>query len=85
MFDSVFNNCTSLNKISFPNISTVSFVNQRKVILNDYYETIFNILCEEETTEKKNEYLTLLKLNDKDYRRTVLQIKYDRGLANGKE
>ena len=33
-------------------------------------------------TSGKAEYETLLKLNDNDYRRTVLQIEYEKGLAN---
>ena len=37
---------------------------------------------ENENKDKKAEYETLLKLNDNDHRRTVLQIEYEKGLAN---
>ena len=42
---------------------------------------MFLNLCDE-NKDRKAEYETLLKLNDNDYRRTVLQIEYEKGLAN---
>lgn len=45
------------------------------------YRNMFLNLCDE-NKDRKAEYETLLKLNDNDYRRTVLQIEYKRGLAN---
>ena len=45
------------------------------------YHNMFLNLCDE-NKDRKAEYETLLKLNDNDYRRTVLQIEYEKGLAN---
>lgn len=45
------------------------------------YHNMFLNLCDE-NKDKKAEYETLLKLNDNDYRRTVLQIECEKGLAN---
>ena len=45
------------------------------------YHNMFLNLCDE-NKDRKVEYETLLKLNDNDYRRTVLQIEYEKGLAN---
>ena len=45
------------------------------------YRNMFLNLCDE-NKDKKAEYETLLKLNDNDYRRTVLQIECEKGLAN---
>ena len=45
------------------------------------YRNMFLNLCDEDK-DKKAEYEVLLKLNDNDYRRTVLQIEYEKGLAN---
>ena len=45
------------------------------------YRNMFLNLCDE-NKDKKAEYETLLKLNDNDYRRTVLQIESEKGLAN---
>jgi len=44
------------------------------------YRNIFLNLCDE-NEDKKADYETLLILNDNDYRRTVLQIEYERGSA----
>ena len=41
-----------------------------------HYKQLFFLLCDE-NEDKKAEYITLLKLNDNDYRRTVLQIEYN--------
>lgn len=49
-----------------------------------HYKQLFFLLCDE-NEDKKAEYITLLKLNDNDYRRTVLQIEYGKGLVNEKE
>ena len=45
------------------------------------YHVIVHVL-DAKKEDKKAEYETLLKLNDNDYRRTVLQIEYEKGLAN---
>ena len=45
------------------------------------YHNMFLNLCDE-NKDRKAEYETLLKLNDNDYRRTVSQIEYEKGLAN---
>ena len=52
----------------------------QKGIIVDLGAFILN-LCDE-NKDRKAEYETLLKLNDNDYRRTVLQIEYEKGLAN---
>lgn len=54
-------------------------------VSNDYfYKQIFYNLCDTDE-DKKAEYKTLLKLNDEDYRRTVLQIECNRGLIENTE
>ena len=86
MLSNMFEQCTTLNHISFPNLTTVSWTNSNKTSdLERYYHMIFDKLCEDEECDKKAEYETLLKLNDGDYRRTVLQIEYGKGLANEEE
>ena len=45
------------------------------------YHNMFLNLCDE-NKDRKAEYETLLKLNDNDYRRTVLQIEYEKGVAS---
>ena len=45
------------------------------------YHNMFLNLCDE-NKDRKAEYETLLKLNDNDYRRTVLQSECEKGLAN---
>lgn len=51
---------------------------------NYFYKQIFHNLCDE-NEDRKAEYETLLKLNDEDYRRTVLQIECDKGLMETTE
>ena len=66
----------------YPSIFSTSD-EERRLPFNNIclYRNMFLNLCDE-NKDKKAEYETLLKLNDNDYRRTVLQIEYEKGLAN---
>ena len=65
----------------YPSIFSASNEESRLPFDNNcLYRNIFMNLCDE-NEDKKVEYETLLKLNDNDYRRTVLQIEYNNGLA----
>lgn len=84
--NNIFEQCTGLKDISFPNLTTLNWINTKNTISTEaYYHIIFDKLCEDEECDKKAEYEVLLKLNDDDYRRTVLQIEYGKGLANEEE
>ena len=66
----------------YPSIFSTSDEESRLPFNNScLYRNMFLNLCDE-NKDKKAEYETLLKLNDNDYRRTVLQIEYEKGLAN---
>lgn len=72
-----------MNNISFPKLTTLNWINTKNTISTEaYYHIIFDKLNENVNDEIKVEYQVLLKLNDNNYRRTVLQIEYERGLAN---
>lgn len=79
-YSHVFSNCTSLKTISFKNLSTTSGPKEFKSVLEYFYENIFNVLCDRDNS--KAEYDILLKLNNNDYRKTVLEIEYKKGLFN---
>lgn len=65
----------------YPSIFSASNEESRLPFNNScLYRNMFLNLCDE-NKDKKAEYETLLKLNDNDYRRTVLQIEYEKGLA----
>lgn len=65
----------------YPSISLASNEESRLPFDNNcLYRNVFMNLCEE-NEDKKAEYETLLKLNDNDYRCTVLQIEYNNGLT----
>ena len=65
----------------YPSIFSASNEESRLPFDNNYlYRNVFMNLCDE-NEDKKAEYETLLKLNDNDYQRTVLQIEYNNGLA----
>lgn len=75
--------CTELKNISFPKLTTLNWINTKNTIsIEAYYHIIFDKLNENVNDEIKAEYQVLLKLNDNNYRRTVLQIEYERGLAD---
>lgn len=66
----------------YPSIFSASDEESRLPFNNScLYHNVFLNLCDE-NKDKKAEYETLLKLNDNDYRRTVLQIEYEKGLAD---
>ena len=66
----------------YPSIFSASDEESRLPFNNTcLYRNMFLNLCDE-NKDKKAEYETLLKLNDNDYRRTVLQIECEKGLAN---
>ena len=65
----------------YQSIFSTSNEESRLPFSNTYlYRNVFLNLCDE-NEDKKADYETLLKLNDNDYRRTVLQIEYERGLT----
>ena len=81
--NNTFEQCTELKNISFPKLTTLNWINTKNTIsIEAYYHIIFDKLNENVNDEIKAEYQVLLKLNDNNYRRTVLQIEYERGLAN---
>lgn len=81
--NNIFEQCTELKDISFPKLTTLNWINTKNTIsIEAYYHIIFDKLNENVNDEIKAEYQVLLKLNDNNYRRTVLQIEYERGLAD---
>lgn len=81
--NNTFEQCTELKNISFPKLTTLNWINTKNTIsIEAYYHIIFDKLNENVNDEIKAEYQVLLKLNDNNYRRTVLQIEYERGLAD---
>lgn len=81
MMDSIFEQCTELKSISFPKLATLNWINTKNTISTEaYYHIIFDKLNENEDNEIRAEYQVLLKLNDNNYRKTVLQIEYNKGL-----
>ena len=77
-YSNIFKNCTTLNNISFPSITTfaASHYNKEEYLKNteeDAWHRLFEVHCEKRP-EKADTYNTLLKLSNNDYKSTVLNI-----------
>ena len=76
-FETVFENCNTLNNITFPTLTTLySSYNKEEYLKNteeDAWHRLFEVHCEKRP-EKADTYNTLLKLSNNDYKNTVLMI-----------
>ena len=79
-FNNVFEECTNLTQVNFSSMPTFgysTFIHQRDPI-DQAYEIVFNTMLSTVSKEEIDEYRTLLKMYNNDYRLTVLAIEVDK-------
>ena len=75
MFENAFGECTSLNKITFPKLTSICNNSLESDPILKSYKILFNtLLLQCKTEEQKEEYKILLRTYKYDYRQTVLAI-----------
>ena len=77
-FSHVFEGCTEIKEIDFSSLYPSAFVYtkhiQQRDPLDQAYEIVFNTIITQSSEEKIEEYKTLLKMYNNDYRSVVLAI-----------
>lgn len=77
-FSHAFEGCTEIKEINFSSLYPSAFVYtkhiQQRDPLDQAYEMVFNTIIAQSSEEKIEEYKTLLKMYNNDYRLTVLAI-----------
>lgn len=78
----VFKGCTEIKKIDFSALYPSAFTYIKNIQprdpLDQAYEIVFNTIIDQSSEEKTEEYKTLLKMYNNDYRLTVLTIEVDK-------
>lgn len=77
-----FKECLEIKKIDFsllyPSVIKYTKHIQPRDSLDQAYEIVFNTIIDQSSEEKIEEYKTLLKMYNNDYRLTVLAIEVDK-------
>ncbi|MBR2239831.1 MAG: hypothetical protein IKO49_01125 [Bacilli bacterium] len=80
--EDMFKGCTEIKEINFPSLypSTFTYTKyiQQRDPLDQAYEIVFNTMLNNISKNEVDEYKTLLKMYNNDYRLTVLAIEVDK-------